>query len=189
MQRIFGERERPNCLYSRCMMSVMLCLQMHGIYKCWGVLMVVVLWRELIVNEHSKLWERQYIIIILKRRKFEVTIHHCPEVWCSFELEIEYSICTAFVVFIVFIHRNAVGRVWGRQDIFPSPLVFQPLVAKLALSKMCFPVLSLSWSWAIRVFLSSWQVFQPPVAAGGWAGGTSVRSVPPWSSGPHWTWS
>ena len=41
----------------------------------------------------------------------EVTIHHCPEVWCSFELEIEYSICTALVAFIVFIHRNAVGRV------------------------------------------------------------------------------
>ena len=27
-------------LLSRCMMSVMLCLQMHGIYKCWRVLMV-----------------------------------------------------------------------------------------------------------------------------------------------------
>ena len=41
------------------MMSVMLCLQMHGIYKWWGggggVLMVGFLWRELIVNEHSKL--------------------------------------------------------------------------------------------------------------------------------------
>ena len=66
----------------------------------------VFLWRELIVKEHSKL---QYKIIILKRRKFEVTIHHCPEVWCSFELEIEYSICTEFVAFIVFIHRNTVG--------------------------------------------------------------------------------
>ena len=32
--------------------------------------------------------------------KFEVNIDHCPEVWCSFELEIEYSICTAFVAFI-----------------------------------------------------------------------------------------
>ena len=37
------------------MMSVMLCLQMHDIYKRWGVLMVVFLWRELIVKEHSKL--------------------------------------------------------------------------------------------------------------------------------------
>ena len=55
------------------------------------------------MKEHSKLRERQYIIIILKRRKFGVTIHHCPEVWCSFELKIEYSIYTAFVAFIVFI--------------------------------------------------------------------------------------
>ena len=108
--------------------------------KCWGVLMVCFfLWRELIVKEYSKLWERQYIIIILKRRKFEVTIHHCPEVWCSFELKIEYTICTAFVAFIVFICRNTVGRVWGRQDIFPSRLVFQPL---------------LSWPWARCVSLS-----------------------------------
>ena len=36
MQRIFGERERPNCLYRLCMMSVMLCLQMHGIYVLGG---------------------------------------------------------------------------------------------------------------------------------------------------------
>ena len=41
--------------YSRCIMSVMLCLQMYGIYKCWGVLMVGFLWRELIVKDHSKL--------------------------------------------------------------------------------------------------------------------------------------
>ena len=66
MQRIFGERERPNCLYSRCMMSVMLCLQMHGIYKCWGgAYGGFFLWRELILNEHSKLRKRQHIIIIL----------------------------------------------------------------------------------------------------------------------------
>ena len=188
MQCIFGEREQPNCL------ADVWCLWCCA-YRCMayisagGCFAWVFLWRELIVKEHSKLWERQYIIIILKRRKFEVTIHHCPEVWCSFEVEIEYSICSAFVAFIVFIRRNTVGRVWCRQDIFPSPLVFQPLVAKLALSKMCFPLLSLSWSWAIRVSLSSWQVFQPPVTAGGWAGGTSARSVPPWSSGQHSTWS
>ena len=60
------------------------------------------------MNEHSKLLK---ILIILKRKKFDVTIHHCQEVWCSFELEIEYSICTAFVAFIVFIRRNTVGRV------------------------------------------------------------------------------
>ena len=47
----------------------------------------------------------------IEKEKVEVTIHHCPEVWCSFELEVEYSICTAFVAFIVFIHRNTVDRV------------------------------------------------------------------------------
>ena len=55
--------------------------------------------RKLIVKEHSKLGERKYITIIL-RRKFEVNIDHCPEEWCSFEFEIEYSICTAFRAFI-----------------------------------------------------------------------------------------
>ena len=81
------------------------------IISAGGCLWWVFLWRELIVKEHSKLWERQYITIILKRRKFEITIHHCPEVWCSFAVEIEYSICSAFVAFIVFIRRNTVGRV------------------------------------------------------------------------------
>ena len=50
--------------------------------------------------------ERQYIIIILKKSKFEVNINHCPEVWRSFEVEIEYNICSAFVAFIVFIQLS-----------------------------------------------------------------------------------
>ena len=85
-------------------MSVMPCLQMHGINWCWEGLYGVFGGggggRKLIVKEHSKLGERKYITIILKRRKFEVNIDHCPEEWCSFEFEIEYSICTAFRAFI-----------------------------------------------------------------------------------------
>ena len=64
------------------------------------------------MNEHSKLLKKAIHNNYIEK---EVTIHHCPEVWCSFELEIEYSICSAFgsafVAFIVFIHRNTVGRV------------------------------------------------------------------------------
>ena len=41
--------------------------------------------------------------------KFEVNIDYCPEELCSLELEIEYSMCSAFVVLQPLFSRNTVG--------------------------------------------------------------------------------
>ena len=60
-------------------------------------------------------------------------------------MEIEYTICTALICCFYSLYPVETLLAESKVDntSFPHPPVFQPLVSKLALSKMCFPLLSL----------------------------------------------